>query len=254
MDPRSDSEKLQYTALRVQPELERGAEGDDVGFPREGTIGDEFAILVKKVPSEDSERRTKSAEQRVMALESLTLITTLLVAEAIHEGLEQEWKEWTHPRLDIYCGLLFFAMLANLYLSAVSLMVIVACKRVCSWDFNLDNIKDPAEIWKNADYQFMMRFLYGSDKKLWAENDGTGELKLPLQYFLLKKYIDGPFSVTGIGIVGLPFALTCQIMAFAIDYTKVHGSTMHAIVFATVTPFCILIFFSVANLTRVVLH
>jgi len=219
---------------------------------------DDVRALVRKPPASDMARHTKSAEQRVMALESLTLITTLLVAEAIREGLDTHRDEWTHPRLEIYCALLFFAMLANLYLSAVSLMVIVACKRVCSWDFNFEHMQDPGAIWRNDDYQFMMTFLYGEDKSKWLhphdQGDGTHLLKLPLQYYLLKRYVDGPFSATGLGICGFPVALTCQIIAVAIDYTKVHGERMHMIVFATVIPFSVVICFFVTNLTRVVLH
>lgn len=244
----------------AEPELGLGRKKSSIILPGDLTH-DERAVVIRKPTKYAFMRQATSVEHRIRALESLTLITTLLVGEAVQQGLHYEedlekWGSWT--RMMVYCFLLFSAMMCNLYLSAVSLMVIVACKRVSSWDYNLDSIEDPAEIWSHADHRFVMSFLYGDDEEVWTldsgDDDGERLLRLPLQYFLIKKYIDGKASMAGAGIVVFPFALIMHIFAFALDYTKEATTTMHLIVFCMVIPFSLATFCSVANLTRVVLH
>merc|ERR1712110_892170 len=91
-----------------------------------------------------------------------------------------------------------------------------------SWDFNLESLDQPEDVLKNDDFQFVMKYLYGKDQFRWFVEDKEGILclKLPLQYWLFKSYVEGPWSVAGIGVVLFPYSLFLSIIAFGIDFTK----------------------------------
>lgn len=203
-----------------------------------------------------------SVEQRLVAFETLTLITCLLVAEALHECFEfdAENKAWTHPRFEIYIVLMIFAIMSNLYLSTVSLMVVVACKRVSSWDFNFEEIDDPKEVFEHADFQYVMKHIYGSrDKSKWLADDdllesGGKVLKLPVQYHLLKKYIDGRCSATNIGVLMLPWGIMAHMVAFVLDFTKERSRLIHYIAGAFVIPCILIIFCTIRKLMSLIIN
>mmetsp|Transcript_1489 Transcript_1489/g.2526 ORF Transcript_1489/g.2526 Transcript_1489/m.2526 type:complete len:239 (-) Transcript_1489:50-766(-) len=184
------------------------------------------------------ETRMQCTKDRVSSLESLSLITVLLAGYALAEfGLCNPAK-WTTPHFyEAYLFLLTCVIIINLYISIVAVLIIVVVKRISSWDtvFQTSQLT-AAELWENNNYKFMMEWLYGKDLSRWTEVSKEHKfihmdyeqlpemedkvLRLPLMSQFYRYMADGPWTIFGMGVQGLPVGTVAYFLAMLLNVVE----------------------------------